>query len=199
MPITHKPAPGLCFEVMERGVARVLAAEAEAVRWLDRSGSSPEATAPHPLYVVNTETIQQGALLEAARPIGWRYLILQESEAVAACTVRESKSGEVEFADLNHGRLIGLFAQAVGAAENFEAVQAGHFELRYLEVRSLYFAAAWLHGEEDILIPLEEHAHAGIAAFSPQRAEGILAMLQAQLEVSRPLVEEGPADDLSDR
>ena len=138
-----------------------------------------EASTPHPVYTIDRKDILAGKLLSAATQVGWRVLILSNDEAVGAGTVAMDESGGLTFGTLNQGPLVSRTVGSISASEGSKAVASDDYELRYLEIRSLYFAAIWLHGTSgDIIIPLEDNDAAGVPAFSEQSEETILKMLQ---------------------
>jgi len=194
MPIKNREAPAGAINALRDGLQHAMGNNAPAARALAAppammmARASPgaprtvenEAAAPHPVYTVDPLAIADGVLLEAAVPTGWRYLILQGDDAVAAGTVVESH-GKLEFSALNEGRLVGLTVESLTAAEAAFEDEHKDFELRYLEIRPLHFSAVWLHSEdEDFILPLEDSQDADIAAHSLQPESTILEMLQAE-------------------
>ena len=192
MPIKHKEAPARAIDALQDGLQHAISNNAPAARTLiipnAESYMAPdvpyppenEATAPHPVFTVDPQDIARGKLLEAAKLIGWRFLILQGDHAVASGTVVES-DGNMVLSSINEGRLVGLTLDSLSAAELADEVKDKDFELRYLEIRSLYFTGVWLHSDdENYIIPLEDSQAAGIAAHSLQPEATILEMLQSQ-------------------
>lgn len=185
MPIVHKEAPAGLMETLSEGLSTIMQSR-EAVTPM---GLAPgegitmledhEASTPHPVYTVDRKDILAGKLLSAATQVGWRVLILSNDEAVGAGTVAMDESGGLTFGTLNQGPLVSRTIGSISASEGSKAVASDDYELRYLEIRPLYFAAIWLHGTSgDIIIPLEDNDAAGVPAFSEQSEETILKMLQ---------------------
>jgi len=188
MPITLRQAPPGALDALRHGFAGVRHDAESFARGAPEAEA--EAAAPHPVYSVDVEDLARGRLLGAAMLVGWRYLILEDEDAVAVGTVMEEEEGELELAALDQGRLVGLSLESIAAAESAEAVSSKDYELRYLEILPLYFTAIWLHAEDDdLLVPLDDHADAGVSAHGLHTEETILKMLQSQLERHEPAPE----------
>jgi hypothetical protein len=56
---------------------------------------------------------------------------------------------------LNGGPYVASTAAAIDEVERLPEVAAGKFELRLLKVPGLYVVAAWLVGDQHLLVPLE--------------------------------------------
>jgi hypothetical protein len=70
---------------------------------------------------------------------------------------RGAKGGaarELEFLGLTHGPFTAATIEALTAAEKFPTVAKSDYELRLLKVPSVYLVALWLHGDDDILVPM---------------------------------------------
>ena len=112
--------------------------------------------APHQVYFVGLRDIAEGQLLDAARLVGWRYIILDDSEqTVAAAELRITPDdGGLDFSSVNRGPFVAGTVEAARVAESLEVVSTQDFEFRLLDIPGLYVVALWLHGSTDILIPL---------------------------------------------
>jgi hypothetical protein len=72
-------------------------------------------------------------------------------------TIEISLAQEGTYADFlcsNQGPFVESLVRGVEFAESQEPIRGGSYELRLLEVPSLYFLAIWLHSKEDLFIPL---------------------------------------------
>lgn len=135
--------PRLAAGVLSEGVA-------------SRSLLNLSATAPHLTYFVGLHDVVQGRVLSAARPTGWRYLLLDGETARAAVEVTVNDDGAVEeFSHVDEGPFVESMVTGVMFAEEFEANRRGEYELRLLSVPSIYLIAIWLHGADDWLVPLD--------------------------------------------
>ncbi len=189
MPIKHKQAPVGAIDALQDGLQHAIRNNAHVVRSCAAPSEKSsihlgvpkfEAAAPRPVFTVDLQDIAKGKLLEAAKPIGWRFLILQGNNALIAGTVVES-GGKMALNSINEGRLVGLTLDSLSAAEVAEEIKDRDFELRYLEVRPLYFVGVWLHSDNDnYIIPLEDSRADDITAHSLQTETKILKMLQSQ-------------------
>jgi hypothetical protein len=114
------------------------------------------AAAPHHVYFASLESVAGGQMLAQAEMTGWRYIVLDDERPLVAVNLDiNADEGNLEFSSVNQGGLIEGTLEAVRIAESLDDVSAENFELRLLEVPSLYVIALWLHGEyKDLLIPL---------------------------------------------
>ncbi len=187
MALVHAAAP-------EDGLAKV----GEALSQLLNSGTSlgddfganvtePHALAPQPMYTFTREDLAADDLLASARRVGWRYSVVQGEEPVAVVTLRDTDDG-VAADGMTIGRLSQAFLDGVAAAEALPEVQAGDYELRYLQSHEMYFAGVWLAGEAgDIILPMEGHAHADVSAHTPLPPDRMLDVLRRQLAFHNPI------------
>lgn len=131
-----------------------------------RNATGPlELAHPHQVFNLGLDDLTAGRGLAAARPVGWRYLVHDGGNAVAAAETVPSGPGDSHvFSAFNEGGFVGSTAEAIRAAEQLPETQQGDFELRLLHVPALHVMALWLHtakdggGQEatpgDLLIPL---------------------------------------------
>ncbi len=191
MPLTHRDSPENGLEVLKQGVSEALQGGGIFASTFAPAAGAPEVLAPHPVYTVAGRDIAEGRLLDAARLIAWRYLIMQNDEPVAVGILAEEE-GRLHFSGLNQGRLVERSVEGIAAVVTADAFHEKDYELRYLEIRPLYFAALWLHADDDdMLIPLEDHEHCNIEAHAPYDEATILEMLQAHMEFHNPLPGQG--------
>ena len=184
MPIIPFEAPEASLNVLEEHVAAIAGSGAPHVDFLKADVVDDLHHAlPHPLYVVSTDDIRQGRLLAAAKLTGIRRLFVSGENVVAAGVVIGKDDGTFEFDSLTQGRLVARGVDSIQVAEDSDLVKGADVELRYLEVRPLYFSAIWLHAAgEDAIIPLEDHDDGEVAAHSLQSEEAILKLLQDKAE-----------------
>lgn len=152
-----------------------------------------EISTPHEVYTIGLDDILADRGIDHARPVGWRYLIEADGEAIASAETAESDDGTQEISQFNEGPFVTATATAVRAAETLPQVAAGAFELRLLRIPALYLMALWLHSKAaDLLIPM---------APSPIGKEGqIVPVGQLISELNRQAraagrADRGPADD----
>jgi hypothetical protein len=121
-------------------------------------------------------------LLEAAKPIAWRYLLVNEDTALSAAELIEREDGTLTFAEMNTGPFVQATADIVAAAERLDEVSRGDFELRLLRVPSVYLVALWLRGNDaDLLLPLPP-APDGLDAGHVYSPTEILVILRPQAQ-----------------
>lgn len=113
--------------------------------------------APHQIYFVGLRDIAEGRLLEAAQVVGWRYIIFNGEQPLAAAELKVgAEQGSLEFSNINRGLFVASTVEGVARAEDMTIVRDNDFELRLLDIPSLYVVALWLHGDSDndLIIPL---------------------------------------------
>ncbi|WP_327090201.1 hypothetical protein OIE66_06150 [Nonomuraea sp. NBC_01738] len=114
-----------------------------------------EVTTPHQVFTLGLDAIESGAGLEAAQPVGWRYLITGGGEVIASAETAQAADGSPEPAQFTEGPFVGATATAVRAARALPQLAKGAFELRLLRIPALYLMALWLHSPAaDLLVPL---------------------------------------------
>ena len=161
MPLRLPPSPPLGLEVITAALEGLLSTQSPAARALsvgrdEDASTGLAAVAPHLVYFVGLEDVAQGRMLSAARPTSWRYILVKGDEACAAAEVTIAEDGHLgSFSHVDRGPFAQNIVAAVELAEITEAARGGDYELRLLSVPSLYLVALWLHGAEDLLLPLE--------------------------------------------
>jgi len=115
--------------------------------------AAPQATQPIRRFLVKLSDLTDVHFLDKAIPIGWRYLVLGP-DPVAIADVKEATAGAPSFDSLIQGPFANRLAEATEfAARRYEA-GPNEYEVRVLEIPSIYLSALWLHGPRDIFIPL---------------------------------------------
>jgi hypothetical protein len=126
-----------------------------------RNATGPlELTQPHQVFTLGLADLAAGRGLDAAKPSGWRYLVQEGDNALAAAdTVATGPGNGYVFSTFNEGRFVTSTAEAIQAAQAIPEVSQGDFELRLLHVPGLHVMALWLHditgNANDLLVPLE--------------------------------------------
>jgi hypothetical protein len=159
MPITLPQAPANGENIVSENLGGLLATQAAGVAAVLKSVRSEELSiaGPHQSYVVALQDIAEGRILSAARPIAWRYLIVQGNDAVAEVELNadEKVAKELDFLGLHESPFANATLEALRLAEELPQAKKQDYELRYLKIPAVYLAAIWLHNEsDDILIPL---------------------------------------------
>jgi hypothetical protein len=111
--------------------------------------------APHKVYFVGLTDLAEGRLLSAAQLKGWRYLIFEQDRPVVAAELQTDADEALHFSNVNRGPYVAGTVEGVNFAESLDIVNNEDFELRVLEISSLYLVALWLYGQRDLLIPLK--------------------------------------------
>lgn len=152
--VTKPPEQGL--KIVRQGVGQLItSAPGGASPMAEAAPSQLNIAAPHPVYFVGLTDLAEGNFLSAAVLIGWRYILLEGEETIGAATLKVGEDEEqLQFSHVSHGPFVKNTVEGIGRAENLPEVQGNEFELRLLDIPSLYVVSLWLHGEEDRLLPL---------------------------------------------
>lgn len=125
-------------------------------------GSAPaelSMEAPHEVYNLGLDQLDDAADLEVATSTGWRYLLRQPSGTVASAQTAIGAGGEPVFALFNSGPFVGATEQALAQADQLGGgPDDATLEPRLLQVPALHALALWLHGPgeaDDIILPLD--------------------------------------------
>ena len=120
--------------------------------------AAPRASQPIQLFMLKLSDITDDNFLKNAVSIGWRYLIVGAGP-IAVADVKESGSGAPpRFGSLIRGSIAERLEQAADLAARRYGAEPSTFEVRILEIPSLYITALWLHGPREIFIPFFEGA-----------------------------------------
>jgi len=156
----------------------------QALRHLSTRPSDPlsttigavNASRPVEVFTLKLDDIHGSNFLGKAVSTGWRYLVVGDGP-VAMADVRGTMP---EFANLTRGKLAERFEEAANLAQSTYGASATQFEIRVLEVPSLYVIALWLRAEAEqidkfIWIADGVQADASIAAEDPSFLDKLLA------------------------
>ncbi|UGQ10776.1 hypothetical protein LO772_28765 [Yinghuangia sp. ASG 101] len=159
--------------------------------------TTPEAAArgltavrPHRVFEIDIADLTATGGVDAARPVGWRWLVHDGLHTVGAVEITDRGTGQ------QHARFTeGPFATGTDAAlatlRALPHVERGHFELRLLHIPGLYTVALWLAdlvGRDDLLVPLAP-APPGVQPLRPYPADELAATLADRV---RPLLAAAP-------
>ena len=149
-------------------------------------------TDPHEVYVLSIADLLADDPLASATAAGWRYLLSDGQQAVAAAMTTRTEGGEDRFALFNNGPYVGGTVTALQEAATLPQAETTDLQVRLLTVPALNLTAVWLHGDdEELLVPLAP-APAPTTAGTPQPASELLASLR---EPARALADIGAADE----
>ena len=152
MTIKISPGPAGAIQVVEGAVNDLMVDHTVA---LAAGGGATQVSQPIQRFLLKLNDLTDTDFLAKAAPIGWRYLILGPGP-IAVADVKEMQSGAPSFDSLIHGEIADRLAKASELAEQRYGAQANEFEARILEIPSIHMSALWLHGPEDIFIPIIE-------------------------------------------
>jgi hypothetical protein len=150
VPIVAPELPSAALEAIRGGIGA-------SGRFPQRRAGALSLTLPHQVYTAGLEELAGGQdLTQALRLTGWRALVEEDRQVVAAAEVPAS-TREPTGASINRGALVQSTVEALETAERHEPVTSEPFEPRLLQIPALYVTALWLHrsGEgDDLVIPL---------------------------------------------
>jgi hypothetical protein len=190
MPVTFATPPGDGLSTLEQGLQAVRSAQQ-----LDPRGgaalavpSAPSAMKPHPIYDLGLDDLAAGKGMEAARLVAWRYLLIANHQIRQAAEILSDPRGGCRFGGLTTGYTAGV-EEAFRLIDQMPEVQQRTYELRALQVLSLYVMALWLkdlQGTQDRFIVLPP-AFAPVQTLRPYTTSDILPLLQRLALQKAPL------------
>jgi hypothetical protein len=142
---------------------------------------------PHRVFTAGLDELARGdALDSAALPTGWRFLIDEGAEPVAAAEVQDTTRAAAP-AQVTEGPFVAETATGLSAARELPTVRDTDFELRFLRVPALHLVAIWLSapGRDDVLIPLDpapDPFEAGRAYDAPDFVSAAQSLAQSTLD-----------------
>lgn len=114
-------------------------------------------SAPHQVFTMGLDDVAAGGGLDRARPVGWRFLIQEDGNAVASAETTPGQDGTDEVSHFNEGPFVAATDQAMAAVRNLPQLKSAGFDLRLLRIPALYMMALWLHSPAtDLLVPLAD-------------------------------------------
>jgi hypothetical protein len=184
-------------------VAQVISSRLDAVSGPERTGpsalggSDPTSltlTDPHEVYVLGLDDLlREGDALASARLTGWRYMLRDRGQVIAAASTALTEAETHRFALFNRGPYVEGTVDGLRTASQLPAIQEGRdMTVRLLTVPALNLTALWLHDDgEDLLLPLAP-APGTVEAGRPSPAHELLATLR---EPARQLSSIGREDE----
>ena len=157
MELRHPGAP----EQSQAAVRSALSELAEAGRFNTPTGTSVSGAglALRPglqVFLLGLDDLRAGRGLEAARPIGWRYLVEDAGRPVALAETVVNREGRHVLGHVNYGPFVSGIDGALRRAEALEGRDVVRPAL--LHVPALYFLGLWLQSTdrpaEDTLMPI---------------------------------------------
>ena len=121
-------------------------------------GSEVAATMrPIPLYSVGLDNLAEGMGLEGAEQIGWRYLVYGTQAVGIADLDDKGGEGAPRFSAFSEGERAKCLNSALKYAEDKYQSGDNIYDVRILEIPSLYSTAVWLAGNSNIFIPFMDN------------------------------------------
>ncbi|HSS22245.1 MAG TPA: hypothetical protein VLL54_19395 [Pyrinomonadaceae bacterium] len=156
MGLNVKEPPESALAIVSEALGNIMGGTTDGFEALtEHADAELNISAPHPLYVVGLSDIAEGKLLAAAVLRGWRYIVLKGDETVGAVNLSFDDQGKnLQFSHISHGPFAQSTVEGIRYAEGLPEVVSNEYELRLLDVPSVYVVSLWLHGKNDRLIPL---------------------------------------------
>lgn len=166
--------------------------------WEGLVSRNPEAatflTLPHRVYFLRSRGLAGVGPLRASVDFGgWRFLVSQEAQAIAAVTTWQG-DGEWRVSSVRPG----TWASATRAALTGEGLDGGPYTLAYLWCRRKFVAALWLQtesGQGEKVIPLPYVR--GLTALRPTTPDAYLEAMRRPTSHAPGIVAAARADRLS--
>ena len=150
-------------------------------------GGALAPAAPHEVFSLGLDDIAENRVIAAARPMGWRVLVVGGQGAVAAIEFDAAGGGATagggpvagSFKNINEGPFVEATVEGIHAAEAESKVQQRDYEVRLLEAPAIYLVALWLHrADEDLFRPLGKHMPEGLQGDRFYNEKDLLAAIQ---------------------
>jgi hypothetical protein len=160
MPLQHATPSPMHNDQVRRHLKR---ADAQPKNQNALAGAAPAELVmdePHRVYTLGLDQVVAGAGLDTVVPVGWRYLLKQGDQVVAAAQTVTDAGGQAAFASFNSGPYVESTKAALGTAEQYAGAGEGSgddWEPRVLHVPALHAMALWLHTDAettDVVLPL---------------------------------------------
>jgi Transglycosylase SLT domain len=196
MAIVTNAGPENASSIIEEALSQfsAVATKHSVAPGLGRSGSPlggalPSFSEPVQVYLLQLEDVRPGfdlkSLESAAKPIGWRYVIVNGGRATITADVKSSASQNASFGRINAGPVpTQLAAAAEKATELFGSSDPEIYGVRLLEIPSLSKQTLWLHGPtHDHFLPYWPPAVDGQIREETQFLENLVQRAQEHLAV----------------
>ncbi|HET7230646.1 MAG TPA: hypothetical protein VFJ16_11630 [Longimicrobium sp.] len=184
MPLTTATPPEGGIRAVRNAIRHVLRHPGSALKTLAAAageGADVCISVPHPVYTLGLPDVAGGNLADSALLQGWRYLLTAGDTLVAAAEVIVSGTRAVRFSHFNDSPFVRSTVDALAAAEALNQVAPHDYEVRLLKVPALYLFALWLHGPDELYLPLAP-APPEVTALCPYSQAELAAALRAKAD-----------------
>ncbi|MGK2879786.1 MAG: hypothetical protein ACSLE6_02975 [Mycobacterium sp.] len=192
MAITYSSPPEEARQLARQGVESVAnhTEAAEVTMLTTVQANEAELSAPHVIHHVTLDDLVARRPLGGSAVIGWRYLVLDGSEAFASSEV---SAGDDErqpaLAQVNQGPDVQSTAATLAKLSDTDVVRADDYQVRVLKIPALGAHVLWLSqigGDQDLFIPLApapEYLLAGRMYREEELLDALEGPAQDQLDV----------------
>jgi len=154
MPIKIATAPAGFEQTLERAVTDASAHSNLRFAAAGGAGAGVMPAAKHPAYTMGVDQVAAGSGVSKAVPTSWRAFLVMGQSTVALGEVAASGGQLARDASISEGRLVDRAVEAIQFAEQSAVVAQQDFELRFLHIPGIYVLALWLHGLQDLFVPV---------------------------------------------
>jgi hypothetical protein len=110
--------PAAAIAAARNGIARLQRAGAGVFRTDPERAAALHLSLPHRVYWLLLDEAARGCVSANAQPVGWRFILIDEAEALAAVEVRERGEADFVFSAANYGPFVAATVEAVRRLEH---------------------------------------------------------------------------------
>ncbi|HXO20216.1 MAG TPA: hypothetical protein VOA87_09885 [Thermoanaerobaculia bacterium] len=156
------------------------------------SPDSVRVMTPHKIYVAGLADAEGPDVLDAATPVGWRYLLFsgkKKTPFAAAEIAMDLENKNARFSRIVKSPRVPATAVELQEEKIGPKVADDDYELRFLRIRDLSFFGLWLHcyanKDDDFVIPLPPVPRNMAASEKISRADLIPRLKAIAVEVRK--------------
>jgi hypothetical protein len=162
MPIYHPKEPAGAEGALRDGLTKFLTASVggdERYAFMQREPVEVAHAAPHRVYTVHLYDLAKSRLLKAATEVAWSYPVFVNSEPIGELEMasKSENRADLKVRAFHKTPFTQAIVLALSNAEKSASTRHENYEMRFLKIPAVYFAALWLHApKDDLLVPLRE-------------------------------------------
>jgi hypothetical protein len=162
MPIFHPKEPVGAEGALRDGLTKFLTTSVSGdprYAFMQRAPVQVAHAAPHKVYTVDVHDLVKNRLLKATKEVAWSYPVFVNSEPIGELeiTSKSADEGRPKVRAFHKTPFTEATVSALSNAEKSASTAHANYEMRFLKIPAVYFAALWLHApKDDLLVPLRE-------------------------------------------
>jgi hypothetical protein len=185
MPIFHPKEPAGAEGAIRDGLTKFLTASVtgdERYAFMRREPVEVAHADPHRVYTVDLYDLAKSRLLKAAKEVAWSYPVFVNSEPIGELEMASENRADLKVRAFHKTPFTQAIVLALSNAEKSASTAHADYEMRFLKIPAVYFAALWLHApKDDLLVPLREPP-GRLESNHEYREEEIISALQPAAE-----------------